>query len=313
MRPLIQRESAPGTEGDSASGSITKSRDVNTQAVFSLRGKPLNCFGLSKRVVYENEEFNLLQAALGNLSLAQEALPAGTPEAEAVEQAALAARRASDLTRQLLGVSRHEPMVRGPVDVRTAMAHVRHLHRTQRERFRSLEFTADQWCLLADDARRAGVDFLATPFDAASADAVAFLEDVLVPPPGERPRHLLVDEALEVGADGGIGEHLRREVGADRARQTVSAEREVTAVQGERRAGHLDRRVRADDRVGLGDGRVEPLEAGHLPRFVRPAGACALCRDGDRDRDRDLRDAAIILAFGTITLAMAIKLFANAE
>lgn len=52
------------TEGDSASGSITKSRDVNTQAVFSLRGKPLNCFGLTKRVVYENEEFNLLQAAL---------------------------------------------------------------------------------------------------------------------------------------------------------------------------------------------------------------------------------------------------------
>lgn len=52
------------TEGDSASGSITKSRDVNTQAVFSLKGKPLNCFGLSKRVVYENEEFNLLQSAL---------------------------------------------------------------------------------------------------------------------------------------------------------------------------------------------------------------------------------------------------------
>ncbi|MDR2814946.1 MAG: type IIA DNA topoisomerase subunit B [Prevotellaceae bacterium] len=52
------------TEGDSASGSITKSRSVNTQAVFSLRGKPLNCFGLTKRVVYENEEFNLLQAAL---------------------------------------------------------------------------------------------------------------------------------------------------------------------------------------------------------------------------------------------------------
>ena len=52
------------TEGDSASGSITKSRDVNTQAVFSLRGKPLNCFGLTKKVVYENEEFNLLQAAL---------------------------------------------------------------------------------------------------------------------------------------------------------------------------------------------------------------------------------------------------------
>jgi len=52
------------TEGDSASGSITKARDVQTQAVFSLRGKPLNCFGLSKKVVYENEEFNLLQAAL---------------------------------------------------------------------------------------------------------------------------------------------------------------------------------------------------------------------------------------------------------
>jgi topoisomerase-4 subunit B len=52
------------TEGDSASGSITKSRDVNTQAVFSLRGKPLNTFGLTKKVVYENEEFNLLQSAL---------------------------------------------------------------------------------------------------------------------------------------------------------------------------------------------------------------------------------------------------------
>jgi topoisomerase-4 subunit B len=52
------------TEGDSASGSITKSRDVNTQAVFSLRGKPLNCFEMDKKVVYENEEFNLLQAAL---------------------------------------------------------------------------------------------------------------------------------------------------------------------------------------------------------------------------------------------------------
>ncbi|MBQ7635067.1 MAG: type IIA DNA topoisomerase subunit B [Bacteroidaceae bacterium] len=52
------------TEGDSASGSITKSRNVNTQAVFSLRGKPLNCYGLTKKVVYENEEFNLLQAAL---------------------------------------------------------------------------------------------------------------------------------------------------------------------------------------------------------------------------------------------------------
>jgi topoisomerase IV subunit B len=52
------------TEGDSASGSITKSRNVDTQAVFSLRGKPLNCYGLSKKIVYENEEFNLLQAAL---------------------------------------------------------------------------------------------------------------------------------------------------------------------------------------------------------------------------------------------------------
>ena len=52
------------TEGDSASGSITKCRDVKTQAVFSLRGKPLNCFGLTKKVVYENEEFNLIQAAL---------------------------------------------------------------------------------------------------------------------------------------------------------------------------------------------------------------------------------------------------------
>ena len=52
------------TEGDSASGSITKSRNVNTQAVFSLKGKPLNSFGLSKKIVYENEEFNLLQAAL---------------------------------------------------------------------------------------------------------------------------------------------------------------------------------------------------------------------------------------------------------
>jgi topoisomerase-4 subunit B len=52
------------TEGDSASGSITKSRDVNTQAVFSLRGKPLNCFGLTKKVCYENEEFNLLQSSL---------------------------------------------------------------------------------------------------------------------------------------------------------------------------------------------------------------------------------------------------------
>ncbi|HHE54493.1 MAG TPA: type IIA DNA topoisomerase subunit B, partial [Caldithrix abyssi] len=52
------------TEGDSASGSITKARDVQTQAVFSLRGKPLNCFGLSKKIVYQNEEFNLLQHAL---------------------------------------------------------------------------------------------------------------------------------------------------------------------------------------------------------------------------------------------------------
>jgi topoisomerase-4 subunit B len=52
------------TEGDSASGSITKSRDVNYQAVFSLRGKPLNSYGMTKKVVYENEEFNLLQAAL---------------------------------------------------------------------------------------------------------------------------------------------------------------------------------------------------------------------------------------------------------
>jgi topoisomerase-4 subunit B len=52
------------TEGDSASGSITKARNVETQAVFSLRGKPLNCFGMSKKVVYENEEFNLLQHAL---------------------------------------------------------------------------------------------------------------------------------------------------------------------------------------------------------------------------------------------------------
>src|SRR5690606_2700841 len=52
------------TEGDSASGSSTKSRDVQTQAVFSLKGKPLNCFGLTKKIVYENEEFNLLQHAL---------------------------------------------------------------------------------------------------------------------------------------------------------------------------------------------------------------------------------------------------------
>ena len=52
------------TEGDSASGSITKSRNVNTQAVFSLRGKPLNSYSMTKKIVYENEEFNLLQAAL---------------------------------------------------------------------------------------------------------------------------------------------------------------------------------------------------------------------------------------------------------
>ena len=61
---LIENSSIFITEGDSASGSITKSRDVNTQAVFSLRGKPLNSYGLTKKVVYENEEFNLLQAAL---------------------------------------------------------------------------------------------------------------------------------------------------------------------------------------------------------------------------------------------------------
>ena len=61
---LRQESSIFITEGDSASGSITKTRDVNTQAVFSLRGKPLNCYGLTKKVVYENEEFNLLQAAL---------------------------------------------------------------------------------------------------------------------------------------------------------------------------------------------------------------------------------------------------------
>lgn len=59
-----ERSSIFITEGDSASGSITKSRDVNTQAVFSLRGKPLNSYGLTKKIVYENEEFNLLQAAL---------------------------------------------------------------------------------------------------------------------------------------------------------------------------------------------------------------------------------------------------------
>ncbi len=61
---LIENSSLFITEGDSASGSITKSRDVNTQAVFSLRGKPLNSYGLTKKIVYENEEFNLLQAAL---------------------------------------------------------------------------------------------------------------------------------------------------------------------------------------------------------------------------------------------------------
>ncbi|HZK69343.1 MAG TPA: DNA topoisomerase IV subunit B [Paludibacter sp.] len=60
----IENSSIFITEGDSASGSITKSRDVNTQAVFSLKGKPLNSYGLTKKVVYENEEFNLLQAAL---------------------------------------------------------------------------------------------------------------------------------------------------------------------------------------------------------------------------------------------------------
>ena len=63
MEPLAESPSVIKMD-DSASGSITKSRDVNTQAVFSLRGKPLNCFGLTKKVVYENEEFNLLQAAL---------------------------------------------------------------------------------------------------------------------------------------------------------------------------------------------------------------------------------------------------------
>ncbi|CVK15544.1 topoisomerase-4 subunit B [Apibacter mensalis] len=61
------------TEGDSASGSITKSRDVETQAVFSLRGKPLNCYGLTKKIVYENEEFNLLQSAL-NIEISLEDL-----------------------------------------------------------------------------------------------------------------------------------------------------------------------------------------------------------------------------------------------
>jgi topoisomerase-4 subunit B len=62
--PRAEESSIFITEGDSASGSITKSRNVNTQAVFSLRGKPLNSYGLTKKVVYENEEFNLLQAAL---------------------------------------------------------------------------------------------------------------------------------------------------------------------------------------------------------------------------------------------------------
>ena len=62
--PLHEETTLFITEGDSASGSITKSRDVKTQAVFSLKGKPLNCYGLTKKVVYENEEFNLIQAAL---------------------------------------------------------------------------------------------------------------------------------------------------------------------------------------------------------------------------------------------------------
>ena len=61
---MYKRQTLFITEGDSASGSITKSRNVNTQAVFSLKGKPLNSYGLSKKIVYENEEFNLLQAAL---------------------------------------------------------------------------------------------------------------------------------------------------------------------------------------------------------------------------------------------------------
>ena len=61
---LLEESSIFITEGDSASGSITKSRNPNYQAVFSLRGKPLNSYGLTKKIVYENEEFNLLQAAL---------------------------------------------------------------------------------------------------------------------------------------------------------------------------------------------------------------------------------------------------------
>ena len=67
-RKITEEERAASTifitEGDSASGSITKARDVQSQAVFSLRGKPLNCYGLTKKVVYQNEEFNLLQHAL---------------------------------------------------------------------------------------------------------------------------------------------------------------------------------------------------------------------------------------------------------
>ena len=63
-KKIVQNRHCLYTEGDSASGSITKTRDINTQAVFSLRGKPLNSYGLSKKIVYENEEFNLLQAAL---------------------------------------------------------------------------------------------------------------------------------------------------------------------------------------------------------------------------------------------------------
>ena len=78
------------TEGDSASGSITKSRDVNTQAVFSLKGKPLNSYGLTKKVVYENEEFNLLQAALniedGVENLAQGTITCLAPVAGTVDE-----------------------------------------------------------------------------------------------------------------------------------------------------------------------------------------------------------------------------------